>query len=34
MPQVLSSTNAPGFTLNGDFKSADSIPAKDLSGPL
>jgi large subunit ribosomal protein L1 len=32
--QVLSSTNAPGFTLNGDFRGNNSIPAKDLSGPL
>ncbi|KAL8814481.1 MAG: hypothetical protein Q9223_006299 [Gallowayella weberi] len=28
---VLSSTNAPGFTLNGDFKSANSPPSRDLS---
>ncbi|KAL8694576.1 MAG: hypothetical protein Q9224_003542 [Gallowayella concinna] len=28
---VLSSTNAPGFTLNGDFKSAKSPPTRDLS---
>lgn len=28
---VLSSTNGPGFSLTGDFRSADSIPTKDLS---
>ncbi|KAF2201047.1 ribosomal protein L1, partial [Delitschia confertaspora ATCC 74209] len=31
---VLSSTNSPGFTLNGDFRSANSVPVKDLSNPL
>ncbi|KAH7079701.1 ribosomal protein L1-like protein [Paraphoma chrysanthemicola] len=31
---VLSSTNAPGFTLNGEFRGANSIPARDLAGPL
>ncbi|KAF2125310.1 ribosomal protein L1 [Dothidotthia symphoricarpi CBS 119687] len=31
---VLSSTNAPGFTLNGDFRGANSISPKELSGPL
>lgn len=31
---VLSSTNAPGFTLSGDFKGPDSISPKELSGPL
>ncbi|KAF2448789.1 ribosomal protein L1 [Karstenula rhodostoma CBS 690.94] len=31
---VLSSTNAPGFTLNGEFKGADSVSARVLSGPL
>ena len=30
---VLSSTNAPGFSLNGDFKSPTSPPARDLSLP-
>lgn len=29
--QVLSSTNGPGLSLNGDFKSLDSIPTQDLS---
>ncbi|KAH7135181.1 ribosomal protein L1-like protein [Dendryphion nanum] len=29
---VLSSTNAPGFTLNGEFRSANSIPTKELTG--
>ncbi|KAJ9640043.1 hypothetical protein H2199_006277 [Coniosporium tulheliwenetii] len=28
---VLSSTNAPGFSLNGDFRGPDSVPTKDLS---
>ncbi|KAI4255666.1 MAG: hypothetical protein L6R42_006620 [Xanthoria sp. 1 TBL-2021] len=28
---VLSSTNAPGFTLNGEFRSPDSPPTRDLS---
>jgi large subunit ribosomal protein L1 len=32
--QVLSSTNAPGFTLNGEFRNANSVPTKDISGPL
>ncbi|KAF2728233.1 ribosomal protein L1 [Polyplosphaeria fusca] len=31
---VLSSTNSPGFSLNGEFKGPDSISTKDLSGPL
>ncbi|KAF2702981.1 ribosomal protein L1 [Pleomassaria siparia CBS 279.74] len=31
---VLSSTNAPGFSLNGEFRNANSIPTKDISGPL
>ncbi|KAF2827024.1 ribosomal protein L1 [Ophiobolus disseminans] len=31
---VLSSTNAPGFTLSGDFRGANSIAAKELSGPM
>ncbi|CAA9963070.1 hypothetical protein CFE70_006491 [Pyrenophora teres f. teres 0-1] len=31
---VLSSTNAPGFSLSGDFKGPDSISPKELSGPL
>ena len=29
--QVLSSTNSPGFSLNGEFKSADSPNTRDLS---
>lgn len=29
--QVLSSTNGPGLSLNGDFRSLDSIPTQDLS---
>lgn len=29
--QVLSSTNAPGFTLNGDFRSPTSPPTRDLA---
>ncbi|KAL8711512.1 MAG: hypothetical protein Q9220_004171 [cf. Caloplaca sp. 1 TL-2023] len=28
---VLSSTNAPGFTLNGEFRSATSPPARELT---
>jgi large subunit ribosomal protein L1 len=32
--QVLSSTNAPGFTLSGEFRGPNSIPTKELSGPL
>ncbi|KAF2090748.1 ribosomal protein L1 [Saccharata proteae CBS 121410] len=28
---VLSSTNSPGFSLNGEFRSAESVPTKDLS---
>ncbi|KAI4121730.1 MAG: hypothetical protein LQ338_006198 [Usnochroma carphineum] len=28
---VLSSTNAPGFSLNGDFRSPESPPTRDLS---
>ncbi|KAI9740344.1 MAG: mitochondrial 54S ribosomal protein mrpl1 [Cirrosporium novae-zelandiae] len=31
---VLSSTNSPGFSLNGDFRSAESVPTKDLCTPL
>lgn len=31
---VLSSTNSPGFTLNGEFRSQNSIPTKELAGPL
>ncbi|KAF2111215.1 ribosomal protein L1-like protein [Lophiotrema nucula] len=31
---VLSSTNSPGFTLNGEYKGPDSIPPKELSGPF
>jgi large subunit ribosomal protein L1 len=31
---VLSSTNSPGFTLSGDFRGADSVAPKELSGPL
>ncbi len=30
--QVLSSTNAPGFSLNGEFRSENSPPTKALSG--
>lgn len=30
--QVLSSTNSPGFSLNGDFRSENSVPTKALSG--
>ena len=30
--QVLSSTNAPGFSLNGNFKSADTPPLELLRG--
>ena len=30
---VLSSTNAPGFSLNGDFRSPTSPPTRDLSLP-
>ena len=29
--QVLSSTNAPGFSLNGEFRSPTSLPTKDLA---
>ncbi|KAK4915553.1 hypothetical protein LTR28_013537, partial [Elasticomyces elasticus] len=28
---VLSSTNGPGLSLNGDFQGPDSVPSKDLS---
>ncbi|KAF2467834.1 ribosomal protein L1, partial [Lindgomyces ingoldianus] len=28
---VLSSTNSPGFSLNGEFRGANSIPTQDLS---
>ncbi|CAI6293908.1 unnamed protein product [Periconia digitata] len=31
---VLSSTHAPGFTLNGEFKGANSIEPQLLAGPL
>ncbi|KAL5117405.1 hypothetical protein ACEQ8H_004721 [Pleosporales sp. CAS-2024a] len=31
---VLSSTNSPGFTLNGDFRGPNSIAPRELSGPL
>ncbi|KAJ4346874.1 uncharacterized protein N0V89_010807 [Didymosphaeria variabile] len=31
---VLSSTNSPGFTLNGEFKGANSVAPRELSGPL
>ncbi|KAJ9629754.1 hypothetical protein H2203_002135 [Taxawa tesnikishii (nom. ined.)] len=29
--KVLSSTNGPGLSLNGDFKGPNSVPTKDLS---
>lgn len=29
--QVLSSTNSPAFTLNGEFRSDNSLPTKDLA---
>jgi large subunit ribosomal protein L1 len=29
--QVLSSTSSPGFSLNGQFRSADSLASKELS---
>ena len=29
--QVLSSTRSPGFSLNGEFRSEDSLPTKDLA---
>jgi large subunit ribosomal protein L1 len=32
--QVLSSTNSPGFTLSGEFRGPNSIPARELAGPL
>jgi large subunit ribosomal protein L1 len=32
--QVLSSTSSPGFTLSGEFRSPNSIPTKQLAGPL
>lgn len=28
---VLSSTNGPGFSLNGEFRSPNSLPTKDLT---
>lgn len=28
---VLSSTNGPGFSLNGEFRGPNSVPTKDLS---
>ncbi|KAL1593833.1 hypothetical protein SLS60_010566 [Paraconiothyrium brasiliense] len=31
---VLSSTNSPGFTLTGEFKGANSVAPRELSGPL
>lgn len=31
---VLSSTNAPGFTLSGDFRGPNSVSPRELSGPL
>ena len=31
---VLSSTHAPGFTLNGEFRSANSLQPRELAGPL
>ncbi|KAF2246232.1 ribosomal protein L1 [Trematosphaeria pertusa] len=31
---VLSSTNSPGFTLTGEYRGANSIAPKELSGPL
>ncbi|KAF2023120.1 ribosomal protein L1 [Setomelanomma holmii] len=31
---VLSSTNSPGFTLSGEFRGANSLPARELTGPL
>lgn len=31
---VLSSTNSPGFTLNGEYRGANSVSPKELSGPL
>ncbi|KAI8933432.1 hypothetical protein NX059_010046 [Plenodomus lindquistii] len=31
---VLSSTNAPGFTLSGEYRGPNSIAPKELSGPL
>lgn len=31
---VLSSTNGPGFSLNGEFRGPESISPKELSGPL
>jgi large subunit ribosomal protein L1 len=31
---VLSSTNSPGFTLNGELRGPNSIPTKALSGPM
>lgn len=31
---VLSSTNGPGFTLNGEFRGPNSVAPKELSGPL
>jgi large subunit ribosomal protein L1 len=30
--QVLSSTNSPGFSLTGEFRSEDSPPTSALSG--
>ena len=29
--QVLSSTHSPGFSLNGNFRSPDSISVEELS---
>jgi len=31
---VISSTNGPGLSLNGDFRGPDSVPTKDLSTEL
>ena len=29
--QVLSSTRSPGFSLNGEFRSEESLPTKELA---
>lgn len=31
---VLSSTNSPGFTLNGEFQGTNSVSPAELSGPM
>ena len=31
--QVLSSTNSPGFSLNGEFKSQHSLPTEIMAKP-